>query len=338
MNHNHRIFIATNQQLYNEIHFADHLPALQTAAQVDRWQGPGNPPLDVVLDAIQHAEVLVTGWGTPGLAEALLSWSPETSPLRLLAHTAGSIHHLVRRETVERGLLVTHANESLAEAVAEFTLGAFLAMRRQMFLCHERYKNHLPPPGFQGMNELPGSVIGIIGASAIGRRVMDLLRPWGVNILLFDPYASAEAAAACGAEQVHSLVELFRRSDIISLHAPITPETIGMLRGEHFMAMKEGALFVNTARGRLVDHTALLAELQKGKIWAMLDVTDPTEPLPPDSPFFALENCVLIHHQAGNSVQARLRQGKYIADELLRYLAGEPLRFGVRAERMSTMA
>jgi phosphoglycerate dehydrogenase-like enzyme len=332
------VYIAINAQLFDEIRFGDYLPALQAAAQVERWPGPGNPPLEVVLDVIRRAEVLVTGWGTPGLAESLLHWSPQTSSLRLLAHTAGSIHHLVKRETVERGLLVTHANESLAEAVAEFTLGAFLAMRRQMFLCFERFKDQKPAPSFQVMNELPGSVIGIIGASAIGRRVMEMLRPWHVHILLFDPYAGPEVAAEYAAEQVNDLVELFRRSDIVSLHAPITPETIGMLRAEHFGAMKEGALFVNTARGRLVDHAALLAELQKGKIWAMLDVTDPTEPLPPDSPFLTLDNCVIIPHQAGNSVQARLRQGKYIADDILSYLAGRPLRFPVSAGRMSTMA
>jgi phosphoglycerate dehydrogenase-like enzyme len=332
------VYIAINSQLFDEIRFHDYLPALESAARVELWNGAGNPSLEVVLAAAQRAEVLVTGWGTPGLAEALLEWSPQTSPLRLLAHTAGSIHHLVRQETVSRGLLVTHANDSLAEAVAEFTLGAFIAMRRQMFLCYAHYKEAKPAPRFQVMNELPGSVIGIIGASAIGRRVMDLLRPWHVHLLLYDPYASIETAAAYGAERVEDLVELFRRSDIISLHAPITPETIGMLRTEHFSAMKDGALFVNTARGRLVDHPALLAELQKGKIWAMLDVSDPTEPLPPDSPFFSLENCVLIPHQAGNSVQARLRQGRFIAEDILSYLAGKPLRYQVRAERFPTMA
>ncbi|MBE0698870.1 MAG: hypothetical protein IH586_18280, partial [Anaerolineaceae bacterium] len=158
------IYIAINEQLFEEIRFGDFLPAMQSYAQVERWTGPGNPPLEVILDTVQRAEVLVTGWGTPGLAEPLLQWSPETSPLRLLAHTAGSIHHLVKKETLERGLLVTHANESLAEAVAEYTLGAFLAMRRQMFLCFERFKDQKPAPSFRVMNELPGSVIGIIGA------------------------------------------------------------------------------------------------------------------------------------------------------------------------------
>jgi phosphoglycerate dehydrogenase-like enzyme len=339
MGNNRLVYIAIRPGLFEEIRFADHLPALQSIAMVERWEGSGDPPLEVVQDAINRAEVLVTGWGTPGTAEVLgKSWSTETSPLRLLAHTAGSIHHLVNQETVNRGLLVTHAYDAIGEAVAEITLGAFISMRRQMFLAAEHFKKQLPAPGFQMMNELPGSVIGIIGASSIGRRVMKLLQPWQVKILLYDPYINSETAASLGAELVNDLVELFRRSDIVSLHAPITSQTVGMLRVEHFQAMKDGALFVNTARGKLVNHAGLLAELQTGRISALLDVTDPTEPLPPDSPFLALENCVVLPHLAGHSIQARIRQGKYIAEEVQRYLAGKPLQYRVKTEKMTIMA
>jgi phosphoglycerate dehydrogenase-like enzyme len=111
-----------------------------------------------------------------------------------------------------------------------------------------------------------------------------------------------------------------------------------MLGAAQFAAMKDGALFVNTARGRLIDHDALLAELRTGRISALLDVTDPTEPLPADSPFFALENCVVLPHIAGVSVQARQRQGVYTVDDALRYLSGQPPRFPVTRERWDTMA
>jgi phosphoglycerate dehydrogenase-like enzyme len=237
----------------------------------------------------------------------------------------------------ERGLLVTHSNDSLAEAVAEFTLGAFIAMRRQIVFSSERFRQGLPSLPFTSMRELPGSVIGIIGASAIGRRVMDLLRPWGVTVLLNDPYCSAQTAAVYNAHLV-DLDTLMRTSDIVSLHAPITPETIHMLRTEHFAAMKDGALFVNTARGVLVDHDALLKELQTGRISALLDVTDPTEPLPRESAFFQLENCAVLPHIAGASLEARQRQGNYVAEDVLRYIQGENLRYGVPPERWKTMA
>jgi phosphoglycerate dehydrogenase-like enzyme len=95
---------------------------------------------------------------------------------------------------------------------------------------------------------------------------------------------------------------------------------------------------VNTARGRLIDQDALLRELQSGRISALLDVTDPTEPLPPDSPLFRLENCVLLPHIAGASLEARRRQGRIITEEILRFFAGEPLQHQVTRERWDTMA
>ena len=111
-----------------------------------------------------------------------------------------------------------------------------------------------------------------------------------------------------------------------------------MLRAEHFQAMQDGSLFVNTARGVLVDHAALLRELQTGRISAFLDVTDPEEPLPPDLPFFKLENCVVIHHQAGASLEARQRQGRFTVEDIVNYLEGRPLARKVLAERWAVMA
>ena len=331
------IYIALAPQLYDEIQFEQYLPGLQENARVERWPGPGAPTREAVLDALQRAQILVTGWGTPSLVEALRDWSPERDALRLVAHVAGSVKSLLPYEALANGLLVTHSNESLAEAVAEFTLGAILSMRRQMFLAERRFKTRQPSPHFSQIHELKGSTVGIIGASAIGRRVMELLRPWQVKLLVCDPYAPPALLEKYGAAAV-SLDELFQRSDIVSLHAPVTPETLKMLGTAQFQAMKDGALFVNTARGRLVDADALLRELQTGRISALLDVTDPNEPLPADSPFFALENCVILPHIAGHSAEARLRQGRYMADDILNYLSGKALRFQVLPERWASMA
>jgi len=176
------VSVALNPQLFEQVGLARFLLDWEKRGTIEVWQGPGNPPAEWVQDAVRRAAVLVTGWGTPSLIDLLLDWSPESSPLRLVAHTAGSVTHLVSYDLLERGLLVTHANDSLAEAVAEFTFGAILAMRRQMFLSAARYHAHQPAPAYTTMRELPGSVVGIIGASAIGRRVMDWLQPWGVNI------------------------------------------------------------------------------------------------------------------------------------------------------------
>ena len=331
------VYVAISPELYGEIQFGEHMKALEEAARVERWLGPGSPPQAVVDEAARRAEVLVTGWGTPSLIQTLRDWQPQTFKLRLVAHTAGSLRSLLPPEALARGLTVTHANDSLAEAVAEFTMGAMLAMRRQMILSAERYRAGEAKLPFTSMHELPGSVVGIIGASAIGRRVMELLKPWGAHILLYDPYCSRATAAALSAQLV-DLETLMRESDIVSLHAPVTEETLGMLGEGHFAMMKEGALFINTARGRLIDQAGLLKALQSKRIWALLDVTDPTEPLPKDSGLWGLENCVILPHIAGHSVEARARQGQYMAEDIVRFLRGEGLRFQVAPERWDIMA
>lgn len=327
------IYAAISPELADQIQLEDALRRLEGQAQIERWAGPGSPPPDVLRQALRTASVLVTGWGTPSLIDLPLTGSA----VRLVAHTAGSVKHLLAVEQLAAGLRVSSANESLAEAVAEFTIGAILAMRRQMFLCAARYKAGQFAQPYTAFHELSGSTVGIIGASAIGRRVMELLRPWHVKLLVYDPYCPPALLGAYQAEAV-GLLELFQRSDIVSLHAPVTPETTGMLRSEHFRALKDGALFVNTARGRLVDADALLRELQTGRISALLDVTDPLEPLPLDSPFFQLENCVLLPHIAGHSAEARRRQGQYAAEDIQNFLAGRPLRFEVLPERWATNA
>jgi phosphoglycerate dehydrogenase-like enzyme len=330
------IYVAIAPSLVQELELEEQLARLEPAALVERWAGPGAPPPEDVADALGRAQVLITGWGTPDLAP-LEGWTPGSFAVRLVAHTAGTVKRLVPVAALERGLLVTHANESLAEAVAEFTLGAILMAWRNTFAAAARMRAGRQPLPVASQRELRGSTVGIIGASAIGRRVLKLLAPLGVTLLLYDPYCPPSIADEHGATLV-GLHDLLRQSDIVSLHAPITPKTIGMLGAAEFAAMRDGALFVNTARGRLIDHDALLGQLQSGRISALLDVTDPTEPLPRGSPFFDLENCVLLPHMAGVSLEARRRQGQMTVDEILRFLAGEPLRYQVTRGRWDTMA
>lgn len=330
------VYVAVSPERVRELYLDERLGNLAEVARVERWPGAGNPPLDVVADALRRAEVVVTGWGTPSLAP-LAAWTPEEFAVRLIAHSAGTVKSLVPVEAVERGLRVTHANQSLAESVAEFTVGTIITARRQVIPSVARMKAGEGRVPLTRMRELGGSTVGIIGASQIGRRVMRLLAPWELTLLLYDPYCPPAVAAEHGATLV-GLDELLRRGDIVTLHAPVTPETLGMLGAAEFGAMKEGALFVNTARGRLIDHDALLAALRSGRIDAWLDVTDPTEPLPADSPFFALENCVVTPHMAAITVEARQRQSRYTVEEIVRFLRGEPLHYEVTLARWEIMA
>jgi phosphoglycerate dehydrogenase-like enzyme len=135
-----------------------------------------------------------------------------------------------------------------------------------------------------------------------------------------------------------SLEELFRESDVVSLHAPHTDETDGMITGEHIASMKRGATFINTARGGIVREEEMLEVLRKRPdLTAVLDVTEP-EPAAADSPVFALPNVVLTPHIAGSLGLECRRMGRYMVDELRRYLNGEPLRWQVTRELVEKIA
>jgi phosphoglycerate dehydrogenase-like enzyme len=331
-----RLYIAIPPDVAAEIRLDAALHPLRGRLVIDAWHGPGRPDQAAMAVAAADATIIVTGWGTPPLA-MLRDWHPDQSPLRLVAHTAGTIKALVPRAALERGLAVTTANLSLAEAVAEFTVGLMITARRNLFMVMRRAARGGAAVPLASQRELRGCTVGIIGASAIGRRVLHLLRALGVRCLLADPFCDAVTAHALGAE-LCGLDALLGRCEIVSLHAPITPATIGMLGAAQFARMRDGALFINTARGVLIDHDALLAELRRGRLLAVLDVTDPVEPLPPDSPFLQLEHCVVLPHMAAVTQEARERQGAMAVAEIGRWLAGEPLAWQVVPAHWDQMA
>jgi phosphoglycerate dehydrogenase-like enzyme len=144
--------------------------------------------------------------------------------------------------------------------------------------------------------------------------------------MVYDPFLSEAEAQVLGVEQV-SLDDLFRRSDVVSLHAPSFPETQGMITGEHIDSMKPGATFINTARGELVRESEMIEVLSRRlDLQAVLDVTV-QEPTEADSPLYGLENVVLTPHMAGSVGSECRRMGRYMVEELARYLAGEPLKY-----------
>ncbi|MGH3739307.1 MAG: NAD(P)-dependent oxidoreductase, partial [Micromonosporaceae bacterium] len=181
-----------------------------------------------------------------------------------------------------------------------------------------------------------GVVIGVVGASRIGRRVIALLGALDATILLADPYVPPEQAAALGVELV-TLDELLAASDVVTLHAPATPRTRRLLDRRRLRLLRDGATLVNTARGSLIDEAALVEELVTGRIDAVLDVTDP-EPPRPDSPLYELPNVFLTPHLAGALGNEIPRLTESALDELARYAAGEPFAYPVRAEEFDHIA
>ncbi|NUO36458.1 MAG: hydroxyacid dehydrogenase, partial [Dermatophilaceae bacterium] len=172
-----------------------------------------------------------------------------------------------------------------------------------------------------------GRRVGVVGASRIGRRLLDLLRPFDLRPSLTDPYVDEAEAAALGVPLL-PLDDLLRTSHIVTLHAPSTPETRHLMGRRELALMPDGAVLINTARGALVDHDALTAELRTGRLSAILDVTDP-EPLPPGSPLYDLPNVFVTPHLAGSQGNEVARLGSVVAQEADRFVRGEELAYAV---------
>jgi phosphoglycerate dehydrogenase-like enzyme len=286
---------------------------------------------------LPDADILITGWGAPYVGRDVLSAAPG---LRMIAHAAGTVKGLIGEEVFEASIAVSHAAEANSIPVAEFTLAAILFAGKQIFRFRDLYAADRNRDRTHSMQRLPignyGRTVGIVGASRIGRRVIDLLKPFDFNIMLFDPTLDSEACAALGAEKA-DLATLMRRADIVSLHAPSLPSTHHLLDAHHLALMKDGATLINTARGAVIDEVALLATLASGRIDAIIDVTDPEVP-DASSAFYDLPNVFLTPHIAGAVGLERTRLGEMAIDEIGRFLRGEPLEYGITLADLAGMA
>ncbi len=289
-----------------------------------------------VTEALEHVEVLITGWGCPALDAPTLDRMPR---LRAAFHAAGTVKNHVTPACFERGIQVTSAARANAIPVAEFTVAAILLANKRAFRLQRRYRAHRSFALWS--NEFPGlgnhqKVVGLVGASRIGRMVMEHLRGFGFELLVHDPYLDAAEASDLGAEAC-TLDDLLRRSDVVSLHAPSLPATRHMIDRRALSLIRDGGVFINTARGALVDHAALTDELVSGRIDAVLDTTEP-ELLPTDSPLYDVDNVFLTPHIAGSQGTETTRMFEAALDDLERFAAGQPLLDEVRREDLDRIA
>lgn len=290
----------------------------------------------VPAEVLQSTEILLTGWATPIIDDQVLGLMPK---LGLIAHTGGSVKHLIGDACWERGITVTSAAVANALPVAEYTVAQILLAGKSALAARELYRKRRS--AIDRERELPDvgnyqRTVGIIGASTIGRLVIDRLAPYDFKIILYDPTITAADANALGVRKV-DLDQLMSASSIVSVHAPVLPETIGMIGAGQLAAMPDDSTLINTARGALVDHEALRKELLSGRLNAVIDVTTP-EPLPAGDPLYDAPNVFLTPHIAGSAGNELHRLAAYAVDEIERFSTGTPARYPVRREDLSRMA
>lgn len=280
---------------------------------------------------LADVEVIFSTWGFPPLNGEQLDKMPD---LRAVFYAAGSVQGFAR-PLLQRDILVMSAWAANAVPVAQWTLAQILLAGKGTHRNEREYAAR-KRPSFRGRGNF-GAAVSILGAGQIGRRVIELLQPFDLKILVFDPFLPGDVAASLGATKVE-LDEAFARGHVVSNHLANLPATVGMLTGAHFAAMPENATFINTGRGATVREIEMIEVLQsRPDLTALLDVTHP-EPPAPDSPLWEMPNVHLTSHLAGSIGDEVVRMADYAIEEFVRWQRKEPLRYAVTEEMLELMA
>jgi D-3-phosphoglycerate dehydrogenase len=207
-----------------------------------------------------------------------------------------------------------------AQSVTEMTLALMFAAARRVSWMDQEIRQGRWSRAQDGL-ELQGRTLGLVGFGQVARRVSVACQAIGMAVVVYDPLLPAEASLD-GAERVADLDALLRRSQVLSLHVPLTPQTRNLIGAAQLALLPKGALLINTARGEVVDESALVAALRSGQLYAAGLDTMAVEPLPADSPLLALDNIVLTPHVGGSTLAALAAMALGAARNVLGYLDG----------------
>ena len=275
---------------------------------------------DVLIEALQGCEVLFTH--SQPVTEKVMAASPD---LKLVVVCRGGPVNADVAAATRLGIQVCNTPGRNANATTEHSLAMILAAARQISQRDaelkagnwrgDYYRYELVGP------ELFGSTVGLVGYGAIGRRVATALVAMGAHVQVFDPYFTG--ALPEGVEQVGTLDELLRRSNVLSLHARATAENAGMIGREQLAMLPEGAIVVNCARPQLLDYDALCDALDDGHLFAAACDVLPSEPLPPDHRILRTSKITVTPHLAGASKSAAWIAARLGAADIAAYARGE---------------
>src|ERR1043166_1550405 len=266
---------------------------------------------------IADADVVVNLRAHAHFTRAVLSQAPK---LKLISIWGTGYEHVDLGECRSRGITVTTTPGANAHAVAEHTVALVLGGLRRLPEMDRGVRAGQWPR--ERPAQLEGKTVGLIGLGAIGSRVAELLKPFGVTLLAWTRTKDDARAARAGARWV-PIETLLRESDVVSLHLRLAPDTVGFLDAKRVAMMKPAALLVNTARGGLVERDALVSALRDGKISAALDVFH-IEPIPANDPLLSVPNVVMTPHNAGSTAEATEAGLIRAVENVKAFLGGKP--------------
>lgn len=282
---------------------------------------------------LREAEVIFSTWGFPRFTPAQVD---HMESLQAIFYAGGTVQSF-GPQFLARNVSVVSAWQANAVPVAEFTLAQILLSTKGYFRnVRETGSPHTQRDAFQGPGNF-GETIAILGAGAIGTKVIELLQQFQLRMIVYDPFLSAERASRLGVEKV-SLETAFEEAFVVSNHVANVPETKRLIHGGLFARMRPGAAFINTGRGETVDEPSMISVLrERPDITALLDVTFPEPPLP-DSPFYKMPNVLISGHIAGSINDELVRMADYCIEDFIAFTNNRPLRYAVSAAMLETMA
>jgi phosphoglycerate dehydrogenase-like enzyme len=294
-----------------------HLEQLRAMGELQVFPDP--PKSDEELkQRVGDAEIVIVGWSN--LTKNIIDSAPN---LKMIAIWATTCHYADLEAAKLRGIVVTHVPGYGTEAVAEHAFALLLAVTRKLLPADHHVRQGMFDWRPFGGTELAGKTIGIVGTGAIGCRVGEIAKGFGMRLLGYDVQPNIKRAQEIGIQYV-DLQSLLRESDIVSLHVTLTPKTKQLIGEREIGMMKNGAVLVNTSQGKVVDERALVSALKTGKLsYAGLDVFG-EEPTTQGNPLFKLENTVLTPHVGFHTVEAVKRCTDICIDNVAKFLEGRP--------------
>jgi phosphoglycerate dehydrogenase-like enzyme len=288
-------------------------------------------------ERFSDVEMLFSSWDIPIFSsEEIKKCFPR---LKSVFYAAGSVRHFAR-PYLETGIKVFSAWAANAVPVAEMTVAQIILANKGYYLSSRTYRNE----GYSRARAVfgkcrgnYGETVGIIGAGMIGKLVIEMLKAYNLNVIVFDPFLSDEKAEELGVKKC-TLDEVFENAFVVSNHLANNDRTKGMLTYALFSKMRENAVFINTGRGAQVveeDLTRILTE--RDDLTALLDVTAPEPPIE-NHPFYTLPNCILTPHIAGSAGDEVGRMGEFMLEECKSFLEGKACKYEVNLKMLETMA
>ncbi len=277
------------------------------------------------VEKIRSCDVLVTGWGSLPVPEELTA---DTGQLCYICHLTGELRHTVPLSLIQAGMPVTNWGNAPANRVAEGALALLLACLKNLHdHIQTRRAGEWVPVSVPWSGTLRGLRLGVYGYGAIGQRFCELAAPFGPGLLIYDPFITN-----CPYPQAESLNDLFARSDAVSLHAGLTPETRGAIGPAQLTLLPDHGVIINTARGGLIQQEALFAELESGRLRAGLDVLAGDDRLPADHAARHWPNLILTGHRVEQDEWPPAEDGllelhRIALANLRRFTRGEALEF-----------